>query len=47
MDLEETKIYKGYQTFIEPYLPKLKLGAEPRQVTLSEILDAYDACMDE
>ena len=47
MDLEETKIYKGYQTFMEPFLPKSKLGAEPCQVTLSEIMDAYDAfCFD-
>lgn len=57
MDLEETKIYKGYQSFIEPYLPEFgsglrlesrpELRSEPCQVTLSEIMDAYDAfCFD-
>ena len=50
MDREETRIYRGYRFFIEQCFGKdAAAGAcgEPSQVTLSEILDRYDAfCFD-
>ena len=44
MDIEETRIYKRYQSLVGSFS---WLVVEPLRVTLSEILDKYDAfCFD-
>ncbi len=47
MDIEETGIYKRYQSLIGSYQVAGLRVSEPQQVTLSEVLDKYDAfCFD-
>jgi HAD superfamily hydrolase (TIGR01450 family) len=55
MDIEETGIYKRYQSLVGSYLPRdaepsrkaNRMDVEPPRVILSEILDKYDAfCFD-
>jgi HAD superfamily hydrolase (TIGR01450 family) len=47
MDIEETGIYKRYQSLVGSYQVTESRVSEPLRVTLSEILDKYDAfCFD-
>lgn len=47
MDIEETGIYKRYQSLVGSYQVAESRVSEPLRVTLSEILDKYDAfCFD-
>ena len=47
MDIEETGIYKRYQSLVGSYQVAESRVSEPLRVTLSEVLDKYDAfCFD-